>query len=55
MTELCPGCDMPNDAKPANYPQEFMHAANSNKPGPTNAKAKQVPSDELAMRMFRGL
>jgi len=55
MTDMTPGCDMPNGAKPENYPQDFVHAANPNKPGPTNAKAKVVPSDDLAMRMFRGL
>lgn len=50
MDKMTPGLDMPNGSKPENYPQNFVHAPNPNKPGPCNHKAMKAPTLREAMK-----
>ena len=52
MAELTPGLELPNGAKPQNYPQDFVRHARPNKPGPTNSAAKKCPSPG---QVFKGV
>lgn len=54
MKELNPGLELANNMEPKNYPQDFVHAENPNKPGPTNESAKKINPSRIMDQVLGG-